>query len=201
MSHETQCTKVLGPGKRYALWTQGCRKRCKGCVFPEGQSLESNGYHIGTEELVRRILGQAQNLTGVTISGGEPFLQAASINELILEIRRQSGLDIMIYSGYTLAELRAREDAAIESILANVDLLVDGEYVEEQNTNSIYRGSDNQVIHFLSDKYLPFRQKILGTKNRSLEFEHKGEELFMVGLPAKGFMKDFYQRIAKGERR
>ena len=36
ISHREKETKVLGPGKRYAIWLQGCRKHCKGCLFPEG---------------------------------------------------------------------------------------------------------------------------------------------------------------------
>ena len=102
----------------------------------------------------------------------------------------------MIYSGYTLDELKSRNDAAINFLLANIDILIDGEYLEELNTNSIYRGSDNQKIHFLSPKYLPFKEKILKTKNRSVEFVCRADgELFMIGVPAKNFNKDFIDKL------
>ena len=145
LSHRERRTKVLGSGTRYAIWTQGCKKRCPNCVNPEGQALDSNGYYIGVEEVFREVM-ETPLLTGITISGGEPFLQADELVKLIRLLRAESTLDVMMYSGYTLEELRGWHDAAVEEILSNIDLLIDGEYVEELNTNKIYRGSDNQVM-------------------------------------------------------
>ena len=191
VSHREPLTQVLGPGRRYALWVQGCKKRCPGCVFPEGQPLDTGGEWISAEKIWNEIQA-VENLTGITISGGEPFLQAPALAELVKLLRQNSNLDVMIFSGYTLAELQARNDEATNFLLANVDILVDGDYREELNTGSIYRGSDNQTIHFLSPKYLPFKEKILRTKNRSLEFVcRKDGELFMIGIPAKNFERDF----------
>ncbi len=191
VSHREPLTQVLGPGRRYALWVQGCKKRCPGCVFPEGQPLDTGGEWISAEKIWNEIQA-VENLTGITISGGEPFLQAPALAELVKLLRQNSNLDVMIFSGYTLAELQARNDEATNFLLANVDILVDGDYREELNTGSIYRGSDNQTIHFLSPKYLPFKEKILQTKNRSLEFVcRKDGELFMIGIPAKNFERDF----------
>ena len=191
VSHREPLTKVLGPGRRYALWVQGCKKRCLGCVFPEGQPLDTGGEWMSAEKIWNEIQA-VENLTGITISGGEPFLQASALAELIKLLRQNSNLDVMIFSGYTLAELKARNDEATNFLLANVDILVDGDYREELNTGSIYRGSDNQTIHFLSPKYLPFKEKILRTKNRSIEFVCRNDgELFMIGIPAKDFHRDF----------
>ncbi len=195
VSHKEPCTKVLGPGQRYALWLQGCKKRCLGCVFPEGQSLNTGGEWFSVEEIFKEIQ-VVQNLTGVTISGGEPFLQAAALAKLVDNLRKNSMLDIMIYSGYTIEELKSQNDAAINFLLTNIDVLIDGEYKEDLNTNSIYRGSDNQRIHFLSKKYLPFKEKILQTKNRNIEFVCRNDgELFMIGIPAKNFNKDFFNKL------
>lgn len=195
VSHREPLTKVLGPGQRYALWLQGCKKRCSGCVFPEGQALDKGGEWLSVEKIWQEI-NAVNNLTGITISGGEPFLQAQALAKLVDIVRKNSTLDIMIYSGYTLDELKSRNDAAINFLLANIDILIDGEYLEELNTNSIYRGSDNQQIHFLSPKYLPFKEKILQTKNRSVEFVCRADgELFMIGVPAKNFNKDFIDKL------
>lgn len=195
VSHRETSTEVLGPGKRYALWLQGCKKRCKGCVFPEGQPLDSGGEWLAVEKIFQEIQA-AKNLTGITISGGEPFLQVAALAKLIKLLRQNSNLDVMIYSGYTIDELKARHDAPTDFLLSNIDILIDGEYIEELNTNSIYRGSDNQNIHFLSKKYLPFKEKILQTKNRSIEFVcRNNDELFMIGVPAKNFSKDFFSKL------
>lgn len=103
----------------------------------------------------------------------------------------------MIYSGYTLKQLREMQNVAVDYILGHIDLLVDGEYVEELNHNTIYRGSDNQVIHFLSSKYISFREKINNTHNRSVEFVYKNDDLFLVGIPEKGFDEKFWQNLQK----
>lgn len=196
LSHRENKVKVLGPGNRYVIWVQGCKKRCKGCIFPEGQPLNKNGYWIDAKELMDEI-NSTKNLTGVTISGGEPFLQSRGIAEFLKLIKDETSLDVMIYSGYTLAELKCWNNVDVNYIIDNSDILIDGEYVEELNNNSIYRGSDNQVVHFLSNKYKPFAQIINNTKNRSLEFIYKNNALFTVGLPEKGFQSKFWQQVEK----
>lgn len=194
LAHREPCTEFLGPGRRYAIWLQGCRKRCPGCLFPDGQPLASNGEFVSVDTLFFEIKRQ-EGLRGVTISGGEPFLQAEALEALVRGIKRDTRLDILVYSGYTLEELKGLADYSINFVLDNIDLLVDGEYREELNTNSIYRGSDNQNIHFLSPKYLPWKEKMLTVKNRSIEFVQKGDELFLIGVPAKNFARDFHINI------
>ena len=92
---------------------------------------------------------------------------------------------------------KAYQNADVDYILGHIDLLVDGEYVEELNHNTIYRGSDNQVIHFLSSKYISFREKINNTHNRSVEFVYKNDDLFLVGIPEKGFDEKIWQNLQK----
>ena len=195
ISHREKTTKVLGPGLRYVFWVQGCKKRCVGCINPAGRPLNKNGYFISAEELFQEI-SSTPKLTGITISGGEPFLQADEIVKLIRLIKAQTNLDIMMYSGYTLDELRSWQNSAVEEILSNIDLLIDGEYIEKYNNNTLYRGSDNQIIHYMSNKYLPFKDKIEAAHNRSVEFICRdNDELFLVGLPAKNFQKEFINKI------
>ena len=205
VSHREQVTEVLGPGRRYALWLQGCKKRCPNCVFPWGQPLHEHGTWVSVSALLAEIrsAAAAQRLRGLTISGGEPFLQAAALLPLIQSIREQTALDIMMYSGYTLAELRAQKDAAIDGILARIDLLVDGEYIESQNTDTAYRGSDNQVIHFRSPKSLPHKARMEPLHNRSVEFVTRDiGDVFLIGIPAKAFRAEFLRAAARrGEER
>jgi len=197
VSHREPSTKVLGPGNRYALWLQGCKKRCPNCIFPEGQPLNRGGEWLSVEKIWSEIKA-VPDLTGITVSGGEPFLQTTALARLVKFLRDESDLDMMIFTGYTLSELQSRPDKATAFILGNIDILVDGDYREELNTDSIYRGSDNQVVHFLSPKYLPFEDLIARTKNRSLEFVYrKNSELFMVGIPPKDFEKKFLRNILK----
>jgi len=191
LSHIEKEVSVLGPGKRFVLWVQGCKKHCKGCIFPSGQYVGEKGYWMNIDTIYDEIVN-VHNLTGITISGGEPFLQASAVSRLVCKVKMETSLDIMIYSGYTLAELHNLHDDDIESILCNIDILIDGEYVEELNTNSIYRGSDNQVIHILSDKYKPFENIMKRVKSRNVEFTYNNDELFMVGIPEKNFQQKFW---------
>ena len=111
---------VDGDGFRFTIFVQGCKRRCPNCQNPL--------------------------LTGVTFSGGEPFLQCAPLAELAKEIHAM-GLDIWSYSGYTLEELRARHDEATNALLAEIDVLVDGAYIEELRDLTLhFRGSSNQRV-------------------------------------------------------
>ena len=197
VSHKETLTEVLGPGQRFALWTQGCKRRCQGCLFPEGQPLDKNGIWLETENLAKEIAA-AKNIVGLTVSGGEPFLQAEALAHLIKMLKESTSLDFMMFSGYKLEELRQRQDVATDFILDSIDILVDGEYVEERNDGCLWRGSSNQSIHFLSPKYRPYRQKIENTKSRNVEFVYRGEhDLFMVGIPAKNFQRDLWKETLK----
>lgn len=78
-------TRSLGPGKRFAIWMQGCAKRCKGCINPEGQDLQG-GYETDVKKLTDKIL-ENDDITGITISGGEPFLQYEELSYMIRKIK------------------------------------------------------------------------------------------------------------------
>lgn len=200
LHHRERNTKVLGPGTRYAIWVQGCKRRCAGCINPEGQPLDENGYWLSEENLLQEILS-TKGIRGITISGGEPFLQAEALNNLLEAIKKMTDLDVMVYTGYTLAALRKTRQESVQKMLKNIDILIDGEYIEEQNNNSLYRGSDNQQIHLLTEKYKKFKQYFNNTKNRDIEFVcHNNEDLFMVGIPPKNFQKDFWQKIGEHKR-
>lgn len=110
VSHREASTNVLGPGLRYALWLQGCEKNCPSCIFPEGRPLESNGEWLTVEKICPKIKN-SPSLTGLTVSGGEPFLQSAALAEIKI-LRAESTLDVMIC--YTLGELQARKDSATD---------------------------------------------------------------------------------------
>lgn len=78
-------TQALGPFLRYAIWVQGCNKCCPGCISPDARPLDG-GYAVEVEKLVHDILSQP-DIEGITISGGEPFLQQVALCELIDAVR------------------------------------------------------------------------------------------------------------------
>ena len=85
-------------------------------------------------------------LTGLTLSGGEPFLQPAALLPLA-RAAHERGLDVWSYSGFTLEELRAQEDPDVDALLDELDVLVDGDYREELRDLTLhFRGSRNQRV-------------------------------------------------------
>jgi anaerobic ribonucleoside-triphosphate reductase activating protein len=137
--------KALGPGERLGIWVQGCERRCEGCANPELQSMEGKEMPLPMLAAMCKAAIEDYGLTGITISGGEPLLQAKELAEL-LQALRPVCKDVLLFTGYTL-----NQDDAFASVLANVDVLVDGVYIKERNRGEILRGSDNQVIHFLTE--------------------------------------------------
>ena len=135
---------VDGDGIRYTIFVQGCPRRCHNCQNPETQPLE--GGHEETLSHFMKAIQENPLLTGVTFSGGEPFMQPAPLAELARQIH-QAGLDVWSYSGYTLEELQNRHDAATDDLLASIDVLVDGDYREaERDLTLHFRGSRNQRV-------------------------------------------------------
>lgn len=136
---------VDGPGRRMVIQTAGCSIRCVGCHVPQTHET-SNGKLISISSVVHEIVVNRDGHDGVTILGGEPFDQAASVAELVSRLKRY-GLHITIYSGYTLEALIGRKDSNIDYILTHVDLLIDGPFVRELCEGAgEYRGSRNQRI-------------------------------------------------------
>lgn len=135
---------VDGKGIRYTVFTQGCPHHCKGCHNPESWSQDG-----GSEDDTDRIFEAFQKnplLKGITFSGGEPFCQPEPLADLAKKVHAM-GRDVTVYSGYTYEELNAMDDPAVNALLRETDVLVDGKYVEEQrNLELLFRGSENQRL-------------------------------------------------------
>lgn len=138
----TEESVVNGPGIRMVVFTQGCALRCPGCHNPQTHDLQG-----GKLESIDRIIDKLRGnslIQGVTISGGEPFLQplalALLINKIVLF---NPTLSIMVYTGFLWEEL-IREPLD-QGIFQQMDYLVDGPYMEElRGLDLLYRGSSNQ---------------------------------------------------------
>lgn len=144
---------AAGPGHRLVIWLQGCLKRCPGCanaVFLP----ERPGQLLTVADLLER-LAACEPCDGVTLSGGEPVLQAAALLPFLQAVR-QRGSTVMCYSGYSIEELTApSQHAILKEFLSYVDLLVDGEYKSELPRAGVYRPTANQRLHFLSGRIRP----------------------------------------------
>lgn len=138
---------VDGEGIRLTIFTQGCPHHCHGCHNPQTWSF-SGGHEIDTEEIIEKVIANPL-LSGVTFSGGEPFLQSAPLAEIAREVHAL-GLNVWSYTGFTLEQLERRTDA--HQLLNEVDMLVDGPYVEALRDLTLkFRGSSNQRIINLNE--------------------------------------------------
>ena len=135
-----------GPGVRFVFFTQGCEHHCPGCHNPHTHALDG-GTMMTTDAILARF-DEDPLLSGITFSGGEPFLQPEALAELAEAVHAR-GKDVMVYSGFTFEQLLEREgrDPGVRRLLSQADILVDGPYVESRrNLELEFRGSDNQRL-------------------------------------------------------
>lgn len=180
-----RCTEAEGPGKRYALWFQGCPLRCPGCCNPEMLPFDG-GQRVALTDVLRDIEEAANEhgVEGVTLLGGEPLAHAAGAAALARALQT-CRLTVMVFSGYTLEEARRLPEPAVAELLALTDILVDGPYLREQpETRRRWIGSANQRIHFLTERYSADDPRWL--LSNTLEIRLNGLELTVNGFPAKG---------------
>jgi len=142
-------SRANGPGLRTVVWFQGCTLRCPGCYNP-GTHEPAGGYEADTEAVTAEILARADGIEGVSISGGEPFQQAEALLEL-LERLAGSPLSTLVFTGYTLAEIRALPLGP--QVLSQVDALVAGPYDRTKQLGRGLLGSANQRLHLLTERH------------------------------------------------
>ncbi|MFI3174928.1 MAG: anaerobic ribonucleoside-triphosphate reductase activating protein [Bacillota bacterium] len=134
---------VDGTGIRFTIFTQGCFHNCRGC-HNENSHDPAGGYEVELLTICNQI---AENplLDGITLSGGEPFLQAEACAVIARHCKETLGLTVWAYTGYLFEELLEMENA--EVLLKEIDVLVDGKFIEEfASYELVFRGSKNQRI-------------------------------------------------------
>jgi len=103
------------------------------------------------EALVAKAQALGEGIEGITLSGGEPMAQAESLLALLRELRAESRLSVLLFSGYRLEEISAMPYGP--DILALTDILIAGRFLHNQPHGRELLGSANQRIHRLSDRY------------------------------------------------
>ncbi|NVB40368.1 radical SAM protein [Pseudenhygromyxa sp. WMMC2535] len=184
-------TDAEGPGRRYAVWVQGCPMRCPGCCNPELLPFRGGAETTAGDLLDRILAARARSaqagapLEGLSLLGGEPFAQAEGLAP-VAEAARAAGLSVMIYSGFTLEELRAQIAAGtpgVARLLAATDLLCDGRYERAQPDDTRrWIGSSNQRLHFLSERHHPAQPCFSAGETVELRLSAEGE-LTINGWP------------------
>jgi anaerobic ribonucleoside-triphosphate reductase activating protein len=145
------------------------------------------------EELAEWILCQA--VDGLTISGGEPMDQSSALVQLIDAVRRSSDLGVVCYTGFTLEALLREGSPDRFQLLRRIDLLIDGPYVERLHTPLLWRGSSNQRLLALTERYLQFLPQFGSSRDATAGLElfrdTDGSFSFAGVPPEAGFRKQF----------
>jgi anaerobic ribonucleoside-triphosphate reductase activating protein len=144
-------TTAEGPGKRTAIWVQGCSIRCPGCFNPHLFSTRG-GTTVTPAELTARIL--AAPTEGVTLLGGEPFDQPAGLAVVAAAVRA-ARRSVMTFTGYEYEHLLSRgdQDPAVAALLKATDLLVAGPFRRDQVDHvRPWVGSTNQRFLRLTNR-------------------------------------------------
>jgi anaerobic ribonucleoside-triphosphate reductase activating protein len=142
----TTYSQVNGPGVRTVIHFQGCKFQCPGCFNPETHSL-AGGAEMTLEQVLDKI---PPDIEGVTISGGEPFLQQEALLKLVT-ILQELNYSVVIFSGFYRSEIEGLKLG--KQILSHIDVLIDGRFEENMVSSQGMHGSDNQNIHLFSDRY------------------------------------------------
>ncbi len=157
-------TYVEGLGKRCAIWFQGCRKRCQGCLNQDTWSFKKGKLYSISEIL--DLIDSIKNLDGVTILGGEPFEQFEALNTLLDRLYERQ-LSVILFTGYYLYELDLLYPDMCKKLAKKCDVLIDGPYIENFKIKHKYIGSSNQNIYVFNKKY----EYLNYDKDDKIEFE------------------------------
>lgn len=135
---------VDGPGLRFTVFTQGCPHGCPGCHNPDTH--DAGGGHEATVEALTALLLANPLIGGLTLSGGDPFLQAAEC-ALLAAAAHRHGKTVWTYTGYTWETLRTAGREDFDALLRETDVLVDGPFLMAKKSYSTrFRGSSNQRL-------------------------------------------------------
>ena len=137
-----------GEGIRSSLYVSHCKFACVECYNPISQ-IKGQGTPY-TQELEQEILTDMQNpnISGLTLVGGEPFLNAKQLLPLVYRIKAETNKTIWSYTGYLFEVLLTLTDERRE-LLSHIDVLIDGQFIKEERDESnlaTFRGSSNQRL-------------------------------------------------------
>lgn len=135
---------VDGPGLRFTVFTQGCPHHCPGCHNPDTHD-PAGGREVSVSELAEQMVKNPLT-DGLTLSGGEPFCQAADCAALA-RLAHEKGLNVWTYTGYTYERLLEGDLPGALELLDQTDVLVDGPFLlAEKSYEALFRGSANQRL-------------------------------------------------------
>ncbi|MFI0480902.1 4Fe-4S single cluster domain-containing protein [Actinomadura sp. 9N215] len=185
---------TLGPGRRAGIWVQGCTIGCDGCVARDTWD-GGSASPVEVAEVLEWLASVRDGMTGVTVSGGEPFQQPEALAELLRGIRaRRAGppIDVLVYSGYPMSRLR--RDAAARRVLELCDAVIAGPYLARRPTDRPWLGSANQRLVPLT----PLGEERYAAPPPDaprMQVVQNGNRVWFVGVPRDGEMERMADRL------
>ncbi len=176
------CTESEGPGKRSALWVQGCKQRCPNCCNQQMQDFRQ-AHIVDVNDLIYLIEKSKIDfdIEGVSFIGGEPLLQSEGLS-YVAEWCHQNNLSVLVFTGFLYETLLDSDDFFVKKLLSNTDVLVDGLYDKNQiDTERDWVGSKNQKVIFLSERYTKGIE--YEKHERSMEILISEKEILSNGWP------------------
>lgn len=135
---------------------------------------------MSIDEICKTIGNIQGEIDGFTISGGEPFLQAEELCELTARLSCEYTDDIIIYTGFTIEQLKEKCKNVIDTITENISVIIDGEYMDELNDGIGIRGSSNQRIHIFRNQK---RHEEMSKSERSVQIIRHEKGMTIIGIP------------------
>jgi anaerobic ribonucleoside-triphosphate reductase activating protein len=176
-------TQALGPGARAVIWVQGCPLNCPGCLAPQWIPFVP-AMQFRPEEILEKL--DLDSITGMTFSGGEPMEQAAGLAALARLARRQKDLDLICFTGYRHERLlKNPPNAGVAELLAEVDVLIDGPFIQALHDSVGLRGSSNQRVMHLTRR---LKAHDLETQARNIEIIISDGEFAFIGIPTPNML-------------
>ena len=171
-------TQALGPGMRAVVWVQGCPLNCRGCLAPEWIPFVP-AMQLAPDDILEQI--DLDSITGLTFSGGEPMMQAGGLAALARLARQEKDLDLICFTGYRYERLlKDPPNEGVHELLAEIDVLIDGPFIQALHDSIGLRGSSNQRIIHLTPR---LKSHDLDSQTRKVEITIADGELEFIGIP------------------
>ncbi len=180
LSHVAWPVTALGPGHRLVIWTAGCPLRCHECITPELQDMKS-GKLINVDKLFHYITSLSCEFDGITITGGEPFIQSAHLSLLWKQLKKNFlHWNLIIFSGYSRQQWKNNRSAA--KLLKQCDVLIDGPFIADKPGKYPLLSSANQSIIYLTTEGKKMQPEIEQQSFNMANFGMAHDNSWLIGI-------------------
>ena len=174
-------SRANGHGVRYTIWMQGCNRRCPGCFNPETQPHKARNM-AEVKTLIRDVLS-TPGIEGITLSGGEPLLQAKEL-AILAQAVQAAGMTVMMFTGFS----KLPNSPDVKNLLRHTDMVIAGEYDQTKPGKIPLIGSSNQkVINITNRIPNPLKDRTIPR----VEIIQDGTEVSLSGFPTHKEVKEF----------